>query len=278
MVRTQWVLVVAVCGAAGCFDTEEMGILEALDALEQVSRSGAGDEATTDVIEVSTDFTIGGALADAAATIASFWESQAPCATVTLADAVLTVDYGDLGDTCLWNGHTYAGVTTVTVRSTTPGELEVDHDWNAFSNGDVTVDGGAVVTWSGNDWTRHVVTDHTVVLHTEDDAVIDVHGDHVSGRIDDGLPVWKSGFTLDGDRTWTTEDGEEWTLTMEGLELMLLDPAPQTGSIAVIAPNGKTLTITYARVDDDTISATLSGLRGGDRVYHISKLGLVKEA
>src|SRR5690348_13873537 len=98
--------------AAGCFETEEMGVLEALDALDQVNRSGRGDQATSEAIEVSTDFTIGGALEDAAATIAEFWESQADCTKVTWEGATTTVDYGTLDDACTFHGRTYAGIAT----------------------------------------------------------------------------------------------------------------------------------------------------------------------
>src|SRR5688500_6558491 len=129
--------------AGGCFDTGEMGLVEALDALDQVNRSGRGDQATSEVIEVSTDFTIGGALEDAAAIIADFWESQAPCTTVTWSGATTTVDYGTLDDACAFEGRTYAGVNTITVQSTTQGEREVPHDWDTFTEGFVTVDEGA---------------------------------------------------------------------------------------------------------------------------------------
>jgi hypothetical protein len=266
---------VGLCGVAGC-ELEQMGMLEALDALDQVNRSGRGEQATAEPIEVSTDFTIGGALEQAAQTIAAFWDSQAPCTDVTLEGAVLTVDYGTLEDDCRWNGRTFAGVNTIEVSSTTPGELAVDHSWDAFTNGEVTVEGDALVTWSGEDLTRRVETEHTFTDEASGETV-DVLGDHVAGRIDEDVPVWQSGFTLEGWREWTT-DGGDWSLTMEGLELMLLDPAPQAGTSVVTAPSGKTLTIEYGRVDDDTVSATLIGVRGGDRVYHVSRLGVVEEA
>lgn len=261
---------------AGCFETEEMGVLEALSALGEVDRSARGEQATADVIEISTDFTIGGALEAAAQAVADFWESQAPCTTVTVEGAVTTVDYGSLDDACTWRGRTYAGVNTITVQSTTAGELEVLHDWNGFTNGDVTVDGGATVTWSGLDATRTVVTDHTWT--GADGETVDVHGEHVSGRIDEAVPVWDSGFTLDGTRDWTGEDGGTWTLEMAGLELRLLDPAPQAGTVDLVDPEGKALTIVYSRVDEDTIQAVLQGVRGGDRVYHIDRLGRATEA
>lgn len=260
--------------ATGC-ETEEMGVLEALAALEEVNQSARGEQATADVIEISTDFTIGDALAAAAQTVADFWDSQAPCTEVLVEGNVTTIDYGTLDDGCEFNGQTYAGVNTITVESTTAGELEVLHGWDAFSNGDVQVDGGATVTWSGNDNTRHVVTEHTWT-DTEGNTV-DVYGDHISGRIQEDVPVWLDGFTLDGSRDWTSDSGD-WSLTMEGLELRLIDPAPQAGTIDLTSPEGKALVIVYERIDDDTIQATLQGIRGGDRVYHINRLGQVEEA
>ena len=274
--RTTLIALVPLLLAAGCDSAADMSGLEALEALGQVDQSARGEQATDEVVEVSTDFTIGDALASAAQTIADWWDVQAPCTEVSLADNVLTVDYGTLGDACVWNGHTYAGVNTMTFQSTTPGDLEVLHSWNGFTNGEVTVDGGATVTWSGEDLTRRVETEHTWT-EVDGELTVDVVGDHVTGPIDASVPWWESGFTLDGDRSWTSE-GEEWSLVMTGLEWRLVDAAPEIGSIDVVAPSGKSLSIVYARVDDSTISATLVGVRGGDRVYHINQLGIASEA
>jgi hypothetical protein len=274
--RTTLVAFLPLALVTGCDAAGEMSGLEALAALGSVDQSARGEQATTEVVEVSTDFTIGDALESAAQAIADFWQSQAPCTEVTLAGNVLTVDYGTLDDACSWNGRTYAGVNSLTFASTTPGELEVLHDWSGFSDGEVTVDGGATVTWSGEDQTRRVQTEHTWTA-VDDGATVDVVGDHVTGPIDASVPWWQSGFTLDGDRAWTL-DGDEWSLVMNGLEWRLVDAAPELGSIDVVAPNGKTLSIVYARVDEGTISATLVGVRGGDRVYHINQLGIPSEA
>ncbi len=257
----------------GCLPTE-MGVLEALDALGEVGRSGRGLQSTGDVIDVSTDFTIGQALEDAADAIAAFWESQVDCTTVAVDGATVTVDYGTLEDACTYNGRTYAGITTVSVASTAPGALEVEHDWLGFTNGDVTLDGGATVTWDGTDRTRRVETEHT---WTDDEGTVDVFGDHLTAPLAEGVPFWESGFTLEGTREWITERGE-WTLDTSDLELRLVDPAPQAGNVSLRAPNGKTLAIEYSRVDETTIQAVLVGVRGGDRTYHISLLGQVEEA
>ena len=265
-------LVAAALGTSFGCSAEGMSGAEALEALGQANRSGSGDQATQEVVEVSTEFTIGGALADAARTVADFWVSQAPCADVTLEGAVMTVDYGDLGDSCVFRGRTYAGVNTVEVRSTTPGELEVLHGWDGFTDGRVAVDGGATVTWSGDDATRRVQTAHT---WSEGGESVDVTGDHVTGPLaDEG---WFGGFTLDGSREWTADGDAFWTLDMIDLELRYLDPAPQAGSLVVTSPAGKSLDVTYRRIDDDTIEAVLSGLRRGDAVFHISRLGTLEE-
>jgi hypothetical protein len=241
-----------------------------------VNQSARGEQATSGVVEVSTDFTIGQALEDAAQAVADFWTSQAPCTEVTLAGNVLTVDYGTLDDACRFEGKTYAGVNTTTFVSTTLGSLEVLHDWDGFTDGEVQVDGGATVTWSGADLTRRVETEHTWI-DLKDGATVDVVGDHVSGLLDEDLGFWGSGFTLEGVRDWTSESGT-WSLVSSDLEWRLIDAVPQAGRSNVVAPNGKTLSIVYARVDEDTISATLVGVRGGDRVYHVSQLGVVSEA
>jgi hypothetical protein len=268
---------VVVLLASGCTLGDEMGAIEALQTLSEVNRSSQGEQATQDVVEISTDFTIGEALADTARAIGDFWETQVPCTTVTVEGATTTIDYGTLEDTCVYNGRTYAGVNTVTVGSTDPGALEVVHTWDGFTNGDVAVDGGATVTWDGLDASRTVVTDHTFTTTADPDVSVDVQGEHVTRPLDEEAPWWESGFTLDGTRTWSS-DGSDWFLTMTSLELRMIDPCPQAGVIEATAPSGRSLQITYARVDEDTISATLSGLRGDDLVYHVSRLGVVEEA
>jgi hypothetical protein len=274
----RWMMVAAaLVVSTGCSIGDEMGALEALDTLSAVNRSSSGDQATQDVVEISTDFTIGAALEDAAASVGEFWDSQVPCTTVTVEGATATVDYGTLADNCVYQGQTYAGVNTITVSATTVPELIVDHTWTGFTNGSVTVDGAATATWDGSDDSRTVVTEHTFTLADDPDSPVDVVGEHVTRPLEADVPWWQSGFVLDGERAWT-QDGEDWSLTMEGLELRLLDPCPQAGVIETTAPTGRSLVITYERVDDDTISATLSGMRGEDRVYHVSRLGAVEEA
>jgi hypothetical protein len=270
-----WLALAALTALSTGCEAEHMTKVEALDALAQVNQSSRGEAATGEVIEVSTDVTIGDALQSAAERIAAFWESQAPCSEVTLEGAKLTVDYGTLDDACTFDGHTYAGVNTVEVVDTERGSLQVDHDWSGFTNGEVTVDGGATVTWTGEDASRRVVTEHT--WSDSSGAVVDVVGDHVQGPLEEdaGWAGWLGGIRMDGTRDWSTE-GETWSLDMTELELRWIDPAPQAGSLTVTNPDGKTLDVLYERVDETTISATLIGLRE-DVVVHIGLLGTMEE-
>ncbi|MEZ4317723.1 MAG: hypothetical protein R3F61_09465 [Myxococcota bacterium] len=246
---------------------EEMGPLEAAAALQQSARSSEGTNATQEPIEVSTDFTIGSALQDAAAELEVFWDSQAGCNEVTRDGNTLNIDWGELGDGCVYNGHTFAGLTAITVEKTEASDLAVKHEWFGFRNEDVTVDGQADVTWSSEARTRRVITEHTWTA--TDGETADVQGDHEFG-VRDG-----SGFTLDGTRDWQTDKGE-WHLDMVGIGFRLQDPLPEEGSYVVTNPAGKVLDLTFTRLDEQTIEAVLTGVRGGDIVYHVTPLGTLE--
>ena len=65
--------------------------------------------------EITTDFTIGDAVEQAAKDLRDFWQSQVPCSEVSVSGATVTVDYGTLDDNCTWRGKTYAGIHEFTV-------------------------------------------------------------------------------------------------------------------------------------------------------------------
>lgn len=263
----------ALVALSGCEGSAQMTRTEALEALGEYANSGRGEAATTEPIEVSTTFTIGQAVEAAAEQLAAFWESQQPCNTVTWTGATVTIDYGGLADSCDFMGHTYGGVTIVSVDSAAVGELAVTHTWQAMNNGDVQVDGGALVTWDGVDETRHVTTEHTWT-DLADGTTVDVEGDHVWGYLDPNLK-FLGGYTLDGTRDWHAESGD-WHMDMAGLEIRLQDPVPQAGLITLTNPAGKELDITSVRIDEATIRVTLSTAYE-DWVFDINQLGVPSE-
>jgi hypothetical protein len=91
-------------------------------------------------------------------------------------------------------------------------------------------------------------------------------GDHEISALADGS------FILDGERTWTTDKGD-WHLDMLDIGFRLTDPLPESGSYIVTNPAGKTVEVTFSRVDDTTIEAAVLGVPGGDLVYHVGPFG-----
>ncbi len=251
-----------------------MSTAEVLEALDEAHSSARGEELVADPIEVDTDFTIGAAVEEAAEELRAWWASQAPCATVTVALGTVTVDFGELGDACVYNGHTWAGVAMATVTATELGSLEVEHDWTGLGDEEIVVDGGATVTWSGEDLTRNVVTDHT--WSTRDGEVsVDVTGDHTQGLLDEA-GFLAGGIWMEGTRAWTSESGS-WTLDMADLEIRRIDPVPQAGITTLTSPKGKNLDVTYTRLDTDTIQIAVIGARH-DLLFNVNALGVIEEA
>jgi len=264
---------VLILGTTAC-ERDFMTQAEVLEALDQTADSSRGEQATNEPIEISTDFTIGDAVEAAAERVAAWWDSQEACTTTTVVDATVTVDFGDLEDDCDFEGYHYGGIAEITVDNTTEGEAQVTHVWTGLNNGDVEVNGGAVVNWSGNDQTRHVVTEHTWT-DLEDGKSVDVEGDHIQGWIDEEERIW-GGITMEGTRDWVSSGGNEWHVDMTGLEIRLQDPVAQAGTIIVTDPEGRELSFEHERQDDNTIRITIEGARN-THVYDINLIGVATE-
>lgn len=239
---------------SGCMIGEVVTYAEALQGAEQARLATSYEDLVTQPIEVTTDVTIGDRVEQAAADLAAFWQSQVPCSTVTTEGSVTTIDYGDLDDDCQWRGTTYGGTHALDVQRA-GATIEVDHLWTGFTDGDMTADGGADVTWDLDARTREVVTD----LTWTDDAhgATDVTGEHGYRLLDEAVGLL-GGVVLDGTRAWDNDLGH-WDLSMEGIELRWQDPAPQAGVYTLATPRGKSFTMTFTRVDDDTIEAVIEG-------------------
>jgi len=245
-------VLISLFALCGCVD-RPMTLDEAREAVSESVDSARVEVLVADSIEVSTDFTLGGAVEDAVEELRAFWASQVPCADVARDGDTVTVDYGDLSDDCEYNGHTYAGVHTITVVRTDSSDVEVGHAWVGFTNGELTVDGTADVTWSGTESSRRVV--HT--LEWDDgERTLTGSGDRTQARLD---PV-DGGIVVDGARAWKTSKGE-WTLDIDGVEMRAMDPVPQAGSYTLTNPEGKDLVMDFERLDEDTIQVMLTGTR-----------------
>lgn len=243
-------LVVASCRKPA---EEPLTTSEASQALEEASISGEAASLTSGSIEIATSFTIGQAVEDAAKEIQGFVAAQMPCAKITLANATLDIEYGALPGNCTWKGLQYSGKHSITVARNEMGDIEVDHTWTDLSNGRVKVSGSADVTWSLAAQSRHVVHELTWT-RLSDGKTATGSGDRTQGVLAGGLA---EGFKEDGSRSWKGASGQ-WDLAISGVEVRWIDPVPQAGKLTLETPAGKTLTMTFTRVDTTTIKVTVA--------------------
>jgi hypothetical protein len=235
---------------------------EAHDALEESTASSQASALTTSSVEISTSFTIGKSVEEAAAEVRTFIGTQLPCADVTLAAATLTVKYGAKGGNCVFKGHTFSGTHVITVSKNDDAQVLVDHTWTDLSNGVVKVSGTAHVTWDLDDQYRRVQHDLTWT-RISDGRTGHGTGDRTQKPLAGGLA---EGIQVDGSRTWTGPAGR-WDLAIEGVQMRWADPVPQAGTYRLASPKGRSLQLSFRRVDADTIAVTLAS---GGRSFELT--------
>ena len=245
---------------------------EALQAVEESTLASQAEGLTSASVEITTSFTIGQAVENAAKEIQTFIASQLPCADISLSGATLTVVYGAKAGNCTYKGQTLSGSHTVTVAKNDKAQVQVHHVWSNLSNGRVELDGTADVTWDFVEKSRHVV--HTATwTRIADGFSVTGEGDRTQTVLEGGL---SEGIKVDGARSWKSIRGQ-WDLTIDGVEMRWVDPVPQAGGYILHTPKGKQLTLSFARVDEDTIRVTVTN---GKRSFSfdVTKLGSVNGA
>ena len=258
-----------VLSLTGCPKERELTSAEAQEALEQASASSQAENLAAASVDISTNFTIGGALEKAADELKTFVDSQLPCADVTLEGATLTVEYGVNPGNCLYRGHTFSGTSAITVSKSAINEVVVDHVWTQLSNGVVKLDGTAHVTWNSSDQTRHVVHDVTWT-QLASGRTGKGSGDRTQKPLAGGIA---EGIEIDGSRSWTGARGS-WDLAVDGVQVRWSDPVPQAGSYSLSTPFDKSVTMSFSRVDVDTIKVTVAGPKR-DFSFTVSKAGAI---
>lgn len=269
-----WLLTVAALplalGAGPCGGGEEEEPVTADEATEALDEMATAEQALTlasGSVEIATDFTIGEAVERAAEDVRDFVGTQLPCAEVTLEGATLNVEYGALPGNCTWRGQTYEGRHSMTFVSAEPGSLVVDHEWEEFTNGVVSVTGTAHVSWSSAALERRVT--HELTWTRLADGRVGVgSGDRTQRALAGGLA---EGVRIDGERSWTSGE-RTWQVEIDGVEARWVDAVPQAGSYWLTNPAGKVLELSFARVDEDTIAVTLSS-GGRSFTFDVSRLG-----
>lgn len=263
------VLVLPVLVLTGCpRDREEpLTLGEATAALEQASDAGMAEGLTSASVDISTNFTIGQAVRDGAAELQTFIGTQLPCADVTLEDATLMVVYAAKPGECSYRGHTFSGTHSISLERNDDAQVLVHHEWTDFSNGVVSLDGSAKVTWNLTDKTRRVQHE-SHWTHIKSGRTGSGSGDRLQSVLAGGLA---EGIQVDGSRAWDGDRGH-WDLAIDGVQMRWTDPVPQAGSYTLTTPFDKSVSMSFERVDADTIKVKVAGPKR-DFSFNVSKLG-----
>lgn len=254
---------------AGCIPLgDDASRAEMREAVLEIAELGAGDGTQTEIIELTTSFTLGQGVQAAAEELRDFVASQVPCSEITLEPGKLTIDFGDMSDACVYRGRTYAGVVSVALEQQGEGYL-VTHTYSALTGGKITLDGTAKVDWNGN--VRHVVTD---LDFSSDRGQWHVEADRTQTftACEDAAAVC---VDIDGERTWSGPRGD-WDMTIDGVHARSIDPVPEAGTYTVVTPKDKTVELSFSRVDADTIEVSVTGGRN-DIVLHVTAAGQVSD-
>ncbi len=240
---------------------------EATQALQQASDAGQAEGLTSASVDISTNFTIGQAVKDAAGELRTFIGTQLPCADIALEDATLTVVYGANPGNCTYKGHTFSGTHAISIERNEDAKIQVHHQWTDFSNGVVSLDGTADVTWNFADKTRRVQHE-SHWTHLKSGRVGSGSGDRLQSVLAGGLA---EGIQVDGSRAWDGDKGH-WDLAIDGVQMRWTDPVPQAGSYTLTTPFDKTVSMDFDRLDDTTIRVTVTGPKHAFS-FNVSKLG-----
>jgi hypothetical protein len=243
---------------------------EARQSLEQASDASSAENLTAASVEISTNFTVGQGVDAAAAELRTFVASQIPCAEITLSGATLTIEYGVNDGSCTYRGHEFSGSHSITVSKNDADQVIVDHEWTDFSNGVLELDGTAHVTWDFEAESRRVEHE-SHWTHLASGRTGTGSGDRTQTLLEGGLA---EGIRVDGSRSWQGQRGQ-WDLAIDGVEMRWADPVPQAGSYTLSTPFDKTVTLSFARKDEDTITVTVAGpKRSFD--FDVSKAGVIQ--
>lgn len=244
-------LSLAACDSAGSSSTA-VTFSEAEAGVEESVSASYASAAVDPVIDVTTEFTLGKAVEVAAGEIEAFAKSQIACATVTRSGAKLTIDFGAVSAGCTYKGRTYGGQAAVEVKKAATTGVELAYTFSDITDGVVTVGGTATVTYSSTATTRTVK--HSLSWRYRSTTFTGT-GDRTMSRLGTAPG---SGVRIDGTRTWTGSRGT-WKLTIAGIEAKPDDPVPQAGRYEVTTPAGKGVTMTFTRVDADSIRIEIQG-------------------
>ncbi|HSC85659.1 MAG TPA: hypothetical protein VLC09_00230 [Polyangiaceae bacterium] len=255
----RWWALAPALATVGCLPlTKE----EAQASLEEAQLFSQAATLTGNAIELSSNFTIGGAVEDVVENLRAFYESQMPCAELTAAGSSLTIDFGVKSGNCTFRGMQFTGTHEVTITLKAANEVLVRHEWTELSNGIMVVDGSAQVTWTaGEEASRHLVYDQHW-RRISDGREASGSGEQMQRPLGGDLEV---GFTVEGDADWEGESGL-WTLDINDVEMRWIDPVPQAGNYVLGTPFDKAVTFEFERTAPTKVLARATS---GSRDYEV---------
>ena len=257
---------VLVLGTVPACEFDSATAAEMRMAVDEVVATGQAASLEDGVIEITTDFTLGDGLQGVLAEVRAFVESQVPCSTIeAVDDHTLVIDFGTLDDGCEYRGRTFAGIVTVSYEIA-GDDVVVTHGYDGITDGRATLDGEAVVTWS--DRSRRVET-----AFQFDGPRGEFSSD--SDRTQTLIGERGDGIRVDGERNWRSDRGQSH-LEIDGVEMRAVDPVPQDGAYVLTTANGREITMTFERIDEDTIEVVVSVGRR-DRIFRVTSAGDVDD-
>ncbi len=253
---------------SGCDLQQPASRAEMRDAVAEVALLGDGIGTQTQLVELTTSFTLGQGAQAIAEEVRSFVHSQIDCSQVSVEPGRISIDFGDLSDNCTYRGRTYAGVVTVEFEDR--GEtFGVTHTYEGVTGGKTTLDGTVEVEWDGN--VRNVVTD---LDFAGERGEVSVQADRTQTftACADAKAVC---LTVQGDRDWTGPRGS-WEMDILDVKMRSIDPVPESGTYAILTPDDKTIELSFERVDSDTIEVSVEGGRR-PFVFNVTAAGQVSD-
>lgn len=258
--RRAWAVCAASMVLAGCprdkSESDEFAVAEASQALEESALDSQAQALSSEIVEISTGFSIGGAVEAAAQELSDFVASQLPCANLTLSGSMLTVSFGVKGTGCMVHGHAITGESRITISRNDAAEVVIEHDWSELSNGVVQIDGTATVTYDAANPSRRIEHDVTVT-RLRDGFMLEGEGDRTQKPLKGDLAI---GFEVSGMRGWTSPRGAS-SLDIENVQMRWIDPVPQSGTCRLTTSRNREITLRFERKDADTITVTLAGAK-----------------
>ena len=251
---------------------------EARQALEETQLAQQAAALTAASVEVSTEFTIGSAVEEAAMEVRDFVHSQLPCAATTVEGRTVSIEYGAEPGACEFKGREFSGSHTIEVERTDMHDVLVHHRWDDFSsvnnltNERIGLQGTADVTWDFDDRTRRI--QHELTWTRQSDGRMGVGGgDRLQQPLAGGV---LEGIQIDGQRTWDGDAGR-WSLDIRDVQVRWQDPVPQAGRYDLDTPFDKSVAVEFNRIDDTTIAVTIEGPRRSF-TFNVNQLGVATDA